>query len=156
MADLVVECSPTDQECRALVQKIVASTEFQRATRLRDFLLYVVDRKLARAPQEVTETLIGQRVFGRPSAYNTGEDSIVRMEAKLLRQRLERYFSKEGASDPVVLEISKGSYVPVFTGATMLPQHRFLLPSQNGRAARSPFGFCCPRAVWWRDSACGA
>lgn len=114
MADLVVECSPTDQECRALVQKIVASSEFRKATRLRDFLLYVVDRKLARAPQEVTESLIGQRVFGRPSTYNTGDDSIVRTEARLLRQRLERYFSKEGASEPIVLEIRKGSYVPVF------------------------------------------
>lgn len=114
MADLVVECSATDQECRALVQKIVASNEFHRATRLRDFLSYVVDRKLARAPQEVTESLIGHRVFGRPSSYNTGEDSIVRTEARLLRQRLERYFSKEGASEPIVLEIPKGSYVPVF------------------------------------------
>ncbi len=114
MADLVVECSPTDQECLALVQKIVSSNEFHRATRLRDFLLYVVDRKLARAPQEVTESLIGHRVFRRPSSYNTGEDSIVRTEARLLRQRLERYFSKEGASEPIVVEIPKGSYVPVF------------------------------------------
>lgn len=114
MADLVVECSPTDQECRALVQRIVGSSEFRRAIRLRDFLLYVVDRKLAHAPHEISETLIGHRVFGRSPSYSTGEDSIVRTEARLLRQRLERYFSNEGLSEPIVLEIPKGSYVPVF------------------------------------------
>ena len=97
-----------------MVQKIIAGKEFQRANRLRDFLVYVVDRKLANAPREITESLIGQRVFARPSTYNTGEDSIVRTEARLLRQRLERYFSGEGAAEPIGLEIPKGSYVPVF------------------------------------------
>jgi hypothetical protein len=115
MADSVVEyCGPAEQECRALVQRILASKEFQRTNRLRDFLLYVVDRKLADSPQEITETLIGHRVFRRPAVYNTGEDSIVRTEARILRQRLDRYFSKEGLGEPVILEIPKGSYVPMF------------------------------------------
>lgn len=114
MAGFVLECNATDHECRALVEKILASTEFHRTTRLRDFLLYVVDRKLAHSPGEVTESLIGHRVFGRRENYNTGEDSIVRTEARLLRQRLARYFSEEGANEPLVLEIPKGSYLPVF------------------------------------------
>jgi hypothetical protein len=114
MADSVVDCDLTEQECRALVQRILAGKEFQRANRLRDFLLYIVDRKFANAPQEVSETLIGQRVFGRPAAYNTGEDSIVRTEARVLRQRLDRYFAGEGAAEPILLEIPKGSYLPVF------------------------------------------
>ena len=115
MADSVVEyCGPAEQECRALVQRILASKEFQRTNRLRDFLLYVVDRKLADSPQEITETLIGHRVFRIPAVYNTGEDSIVRTEARILRQRLDRYFSKEGLGEPVILEIPKGSYVPMF------------------------------------------
>ena len=121
MADLVVECTPTDQECRDLVHKIVASKEFQRANRLRDFLLYVADRKLSHAPQDITESLIGQRVFARPSSYNTGEDSIVRTEARLLRQRLERYFAGEGAAEPIRIEIPKGSYVPVFFRRDLAP-----------------------------------
>jgi hypothetical protein len=114
MADPVVACGPTDQECRALVDRICASQEFRRANRLRDFLRFAVDRKLADAPHELTEAQIGHRVFGRPSMYNTGEDSIVRTEARVLRQRLDRYFSKEGVAEPILLEIPKGSYVPVF------------------------------------------
>lgn len=74
----------------------------------------MVDRKLAGACGEVTEVLIGQRVFERPPTYNPGEDSIVRTEARSLRQRLGRYFETEGASEPVILEIPRGGYTPVF------------------------------------------
>jgi hypothetical protein len=105
---------PSDEQCRALVERILASPELRRATRLRGFLTYVVDRKLAGRPEEITETLIGHRVFGRSPTYNAGEDSIVRTEARTLRQRLERYFSGAGASEPVILEIPRGGYVPVF------------------------------------------
>jgi hypothetical protein len=103
-----------DAECRLLVARILASREFQRAIRLRAFLTYVVEKKIVGAPEEVTESLIGHRVFGRPAAYSPGEDSIVRTEARTLRQRLERYFAGEGAGEPVVLEIPRGGYLPVF------------------------------------------
>ena len=105
-----------------MVQRIVGSKEFQRTTRLRDFLLYVTDRKLASAPQEITEALIGQRVFGRPATYNPGDDSIVRTEARNLRQRLERYFAGEGVDEPILLEIPKGGYSPVFRPRHPVPQ----------------------------------
>jgi len=108
------EFFPTDDECRSLVARILASPEFQRATRLRAFLNYVVERKLAGAPEDVSEVLIGHRVFGRSPAYSPGEDSIVRTEARTLRQRLERYFAGEGADEPIILEIPRGGYLPVF------------------------------------------
>ncbi len=138
MADSVVECGPTEQECRALVKRILASPEFQRTSRLRDFLLYVVDRKLADLPHEVTETLIGHHVFGRPAMYNTGEDSIVRTEARILRQRLERYFANEGIDEEIALEIPKGAYIPVFHRRERpTASHPVLPPKRNSR--RRPF-----------------
>ena len=114
MADTRVQPRPSEQEYRELLQRILTSTEFRRATRLRDFLQYVVDRKLADSSQEVTEIFIGQRVFGRPPSYNPSEDSIVRTEARNLRQRLDRYFAGEGCNEPILLEIPKGGYLPVF------------------------------------------
>jgi hypothetical protein len=117
-AQLPAYSGPSDQECRALLARILASKEFHRTSRLRDFLLYVVDRKLGDAPQEVSEVLIGHRVFGRPTTYNPGEDSIVRTEARSLRQRLERYFAEEGRGEPLLLEIPKGGYLPVFRPRT--------------------------------------
>ncbi|MCW5982751.1 MAG: hypothetical protein KIT09_31975 [Bryobacteraceae bacterium] len=108
------ESYPTDHECRALVERILASAEFNRTKRLRDFLVYVVEHKLAGESQQVSEVYIGQRVFGRPPNYNPGEDSIVRTEARNLRQRLERYFAGEGIDERLILEIPRGGYVPVF------------------------------------------
>src|SRR6478752_3684418 len=99
MSHPVVEQVPSEAECRALVERIVASAELRRANRLRSFLLYAVDRKFAEAPQDLTESLIGERVFGRSPMYNTGEDSIVRTEARILRQRLDSYFSNQGADE---------------------------------------------------------
>jgi hypothetical protein len=157
MADLVVECSPTDQECRALVQKIVASIEFRKATRLRDFLLYVVDRKLARAPQEVTESLIGQRVFGRPSTYNTGEDSIVRTEARLLRQRWSATSRKRARASRLCWRFRRDRMSRYFTDGIMLWRQPYRLPpSQHDRATGSHFGCFCAPVRCWRAWACGA
>src|SRR5882757_3126506 len=86
---------PPEEQCRQLAARILASREFLRATKQRDFLLYVVDRKLCGFPEDVTETLIGHRVYGRPASYDAGNDSIVRTEARTLRKRLERYFQGE-------------------------------------------------------------
>lgn len=113
-ADRSVCAVPSQQQCLDLARRISTSAEFRRAKRLQEFLGYIVDRTLAGAPEEVTEVLIGERVFGRPVAYNPAEDSIVRTEARNLRLRLERYFGAEGAAEPLILEIPKGAYLPVF------------------------------------------
>ena len=103
-----------DEQCRELVKRIAASTEFQRATKQREFLLYVADHKLAGRPENVTEALIGHRVYGRPATYDSGNDSIVRTEARTLRKRLQRYFDTEGQAEPVVMDIPRGGYLLVF------------------------------------------
>jgi len=58
--------------------------------------------------------VIGCEVFGRRHDYSSSEDNIVRVEARNLRRRLESYFAEDGASEPVVIVIPKGTYVPNF------------------------------------------
>lgn len=111
---LEADFRPPDEDCRALVARITASREFQRASRLCAFLNYVVDRKLAESPSEITEVLIGHRVFGLPIDYNPGDNSIVRTQARTLRDRLERYFRGEGGQETIVLDVPRGGYIPVF------------------------------------------
>jgi hypothetical protein len=41
-------------------------------------------------------------------------DPIVRVQARNLRLRLERYYAGLGAQDPLVIEMPQGTYVPVF------------------------------------------
>jgi hypothetical protein len=97
-----------------LVERIAASHGFRSSTRLKDFLLYITDCALREAPEEATEQQIGMHVFQRPAGYNSSEDSIVRTHARLLRQKLAEYFTEEGASEELLLEVPKGHYLPAF------------------------------------------
>jgi hypothetical protein len=97
-----------------LVQRISASSNFQKSPRLQELLLYICERALLNRPDDLREQLIGCRVFLRRPDYNSGEDNIVRVEVRRLRKRLEDYFNSEGRDEPIVISIPKGSYVPVF------------------------------------------
>jgi hypothetical protein len=98
-----------------LVQRVAASTGFRKAARVRDFLLYVCARALEQHTEEITEQQVGTHVFGRPAGYNPGDDNVVRAQARVLRTKLEQYFGgEEGHSEPILITIPKGTYVPVF------------------------------------------
>jgi hypothetical protein len=99
---------------RALVDRIVASSTFAKCERLSSLLAYVCDLTLQGRVKEINEQKIGEAVFGRPRNYDSSIDGIVRTQASRLRQRLELYFSEEGADEPIRIVIPRGGYVPVF------------------------------------------
>ena len=72
------------------------------------------------APGEATEQHIGMHVFQRPAGYNSSEDSIVRTNARILRQKLGEYFAHEGSEEETIVEIPKGHYLPVFVAREKL------------------------------------
>ncbi len=53
-------------------------------------------------------------MFQKSPGFNSSEDSVVRSQARLLRLKLSAYFNVEGASEPLIIEIPKGHYLPVF------------------------------------------
>lgn len=81
------------------------------------FLRFVVERQLAGRRAELKEYTIGVEVFDRDSRYDPRVDPIVRVEARRLRSKLEAYYHAEGRSDELVIDLPKGSYVPVFRAA---------------------------------------
>lgn len=102
------------QERLALLERVAGSQHFKRATRLREFLLYVGRHSIEGDTTTIHEQEVGTTVFGRQVGYDTSLDNIVRVNATELRKRLELYFVTDGAEEPVVLEIPRGSYAPVF------------------------------------------
>ncbi len=98
-----------------LVQRIIESRHLVGSARLRDFLLHVTACAIRETPEEATEQQIGIQVFQRPPGFNSSEDSIVRSQARLLRRKLAEYFKAEGASEPLLIEIPKGHYLPAFS-----------------------------------------
>lgn len=97
-----------------LVQRIIESPHLIGSARLRDFLVHVTVCAIRQTPEDATEQQIGIQVFQRSPGFNSSEDSIVRSQARLLRQKLAGYFDAEGASEPLVIEIPKGHYIPIF------------------------------------------
>ena len=104
----------TDDPRWQLAQRVASSAYLRSCPRLRDFLLYVTECALRDAPEDATEQQIGIHVFQRTAGYNSSEDSVVRTQARLLRQKLIAYFALEGAGEELILEIPKGQYLPVF------------------------------------------
>jgi hypothetical protein len=92
----------------------VAGAPFARAPQLRGILLFVTERLLTGRLNEINEYEIGRVVLGRRETFNPHEDNIVRVQARHLRAKLEQYFETEGKSEPVVVNIPRGSYVPTF------------------------------------------
>src|ERR1700693_2298980 len=97
-----------------LVQRIVSSPHFQKSTRLRDLLQYRVEQTLHGNAHELTEQHIGNALFHKPSDYRPLEDSSVRVHVRQLRLKLHEYFNEEGRNEPIILEIPRGAYAPVF------------------------------------------
>src|SRR6266481_6332639 len=97
-----------------LAQRVAESQHLIGSARLRDFLLHVTVCAIRETPEDATEQQIGIRVFQRSPGFNSSEDSIVRSHARLLRLKLSAYFNAEGASEPLIIEIPKGHYLPVF------------------------------------------
>lgn len=104
-----------------LVQQIVQSAPFEKSPKLRSFLLFVSERALSGHKGEINEQEIGVQVFGRAPGYNPGDDSIVRSQARILRQKLAEYFAGAGAESKILVEIPKGTYIPVFKANEHLP-----------------------------------
>jgi hypothetical protein len=124
---------------KLLIERVAASRYIHRSARLRELLLYLAERVLADEAAEVHEQEVGHDVFGRPADYDTTSDNIVRVHASMLRKRLEQYFASEGADEPLILEIPKGNYAPVFRER---PEPPPIAP------ALEPAGRATGRRVW--------
>jgi hypothetical protein len=101
------------QEAEA-VERIVNSEALKKSPRLIRFLRHLCEKHWTGQLDELSEQKIGVSVFERPADYSPAEDNIVRSHARLLRQKLERYFAEEGASEELLLTIPKGGYLPQF------------------------------------------
>jgi tetratricopeptide (TPR) repeat protein len=96
------------------LERVLGSTAFRRASGLRRFLEYVVRETLAGRGDRLKEYTIGVEVCRRGADFDPRIDTIVRVAAIKLRQRLNAYYRTEGATDPVLISIPKGSYRAVF------------------------------------------
>jgi hypothetical protein len=97
-----------------VARRVAASKGFAKSKFLISFILYICEKHLLDQTDELTEQQIGEHVFRRPQGYNPGDDNIVRNYARLLRQRLDEYFTGEGIEETIRIVVPRGGYVPLF------------------------------------------
>jgi tetratricopeptide (TPR) repeat protein len=69
----------------------------------------------------IKEYSLGAEVFGRGDEFDPRIDPIVRVQARNLRARMARYYAGPGATETVVIDLPKRTYVPVFTAREAAP-----------------------------------
>ena len=104
---------------RALIEEalghILASRAIGRSAHHRAFLQHVVRATLDAEYGRLKESTIALEVFQRDAAnFDSTTDSIVRVEAARVRQKLDRYYADEGAGATLRIEMVAGNYRPRF------------------------------------------
>lgn len=127
---------PSGDAVRAQLERILRSRIFSQSQRLTHFLRFVVQAAAEGDSDSVKEYAIGVEVFDRGHGFDPRVDPIVRVQAAKLRSKLLEYYASEGAHDPVVISIPKGSYAAAFeiTGAAAKP-----LAEERAAVAVLPF-----------------
>src|SRR5215510_4161928 len=87
------------QEQRDALRRLLESSTFSSAPRLRSVLAYLSQMLEADKTEQLSEQSIGQEVFGKPAGYNYSEDNIVRVTVRHLRTRLEEFYQTEGRGE---------------------------------------------------------
>jgi serine/threonine-protein kinase len=144
-----------DTAAQQELERILASATFRQVDRLKRFLGFVAAEALQGRGDQLKEYVIGVQVFDKNTSFDPRADPIVRVQARRLRTRLARYYRDEGADDPVILDLPKGGYAPVFRprdagaitrrslGAALAGQNTIaVLPFADLSAARDLDYFC--------------
>ena len=153
--ELFRETTPDDQPgpaphaspetAKAQLARILTSEIFAKAPVLRRLLDYLVHRTLEGRAAELKEYSIGVDVFDRGVEFDPRVDTIVRAEARRLRGKLADYYRGPGQTDPILIDVPKGSYAVTFRFAPSIGRGSDLVgvkptPYEEDRISRVPRG----------------
>ena len=152
---------------RAQLERLVTSPLLRQSERLTRFLRYVVEQHLAGEDVRLKETVLAVEIFDRQASYDSHVDAIVRVEARRLRDKLDKYYSGDGRNDPILIALPKGSYVPSITlrAAAPAPQEvagplpgapSLKFPLRLLLAVVLPNSLAAVGLIWWLGSRAAA
>lgn len=104
----------TEKEVQGELTRILSNALFANSAVLSNFLKFIVEETLAGNTSGLKEYTIGVSALGKKADFNPQIDAIVRIHAGRLRRLLNEYYSGPGLADPIMIELVKGTYVPVF------------------------------------------
>src|SRR5262245_48035882 len=106
--------SPSHESISEQLGKVLVSKQFAGMERSSTLLRFLVRQALDGKGARVKEYTVATEALGRSESFDPRADTIVRAEVSRLRSRLKQYYATDGKSDPLVIELPRGSYVPLF------------------------------------------
>lgn len=144
LRDTKRECSlspgVTSEAVHAELDRVLSSATFIRSKRLGRFLRFTVEQCLDGHESALKEYLVGVEVFNKMETFDPRIDSIVRVEARRLRSKLERYYETEGREDQIVIQFRKGSYVPALLTREQYQVYEYLEGTARPRSGKKSIG----------------
>lgn len=113
-AEAPAQATVAPEAVRAQLERVLASPDFANTERGSRFLRFLVEETLADRGEQLKEYTLALRVFDRGESFDPTTNPAVRVEASRLRRRLEHYYLTQGRDDPILIELRRGSYIPVF------------------------------------------
>ncbi len=96
------------------IDLLVSSGTLHSSESLCKLLRYLAQHALDQPGAPLKEYQIATEVYGRRPDFDPQLDSTIRVQAGRLRGKLAEYYGAEGANDPIVVELPKGTYVLQF------------------------------------------
>ena len=124
------------EQCFQEVEIVVNSHILHGSESLCKLLRYLAEQTLDHPGNSVKEYQIATEVFGRSANFDPHLDSTVRVQAGRLRLKLAEYYNSEGAQDPVVIELPKGSYALSFHLKSPISSHHESRPQDHSQVAQ--------------------
>ncbi|MGB7846808.1 MAG: hypothetical protein WBL63_14425 [Candidatus Acidiferrum sp.] len=102
-------------EYQAQIDRLFQGRSLHGSESLCKLLRYLAEHSLNHPGVAPKEYQIATEVFGRPEDFDPHLDSLVRVQAGRLRAKLAEHYASEGAHDPILVELPKGSYTLTFS-----------------------------------------
>jgi len=103
-----------NEQYLAQIDKLVKSHAMHGSESLCKLLRYLAEHALRHPGVPPKEYQIATEVYGRTTDFDPQYDSTIRVQAGRLRLKMTEYYATEGAEDPILVELPKGTYLLSF------------------------------------------
>ena len=101
-------------EERAELKRVLASEAFAKSPNLSRLLQYLCNKCFEGCGEDLKEYNIAVEALGRSAEFDPVTNSIVRVEAHRMREKLKKYYEGEGADHTLMIVLEAGRYAPHF------------------------------------------
>jgi hypothetical protein len=113
-ANVKTPAEQPEKSVRIELDRLLSLKLFAASPALKALLRFVVEETLAGNQSGIKESVIATQVFHRGHGFDPRADSIVRVQASILRRKLAAAYAEPGVSPGVRIVLPTGGYVPRF------------------------------------------